>query len=229
MTSQSFDYYVYEWFIINTLEVFYVGKGRGMRRFSMASRNKLFMNIINKYNCAVRLYKTGLTEREAFEIEKDRIAELKLIGQARANFHIGGCGGDTGYRPIGEKNPFYGRKHKQQTIEKIRQKQTGKKLGPLTRKKMSIAHKGKNVGEKNPMYGRTLDKNPRATPILVINESGEVIKRFSCRKEMLNCHQWKKQFPKPNGTPYLLKCLKEGLLFHGYKLVYEKNFKRKVE
>ena len=66
------EFYVYEWFIVDTLKVFYVGKGKGRRRF-VKSRNQHFNNTIKKYDCAVRLVKSSLTEQEAFELEKEAL------------------------------------------------------------------------------------------------------------------------------------------------------------
>lgn len=218
------NFYVYEWFIKNTGEVFYVGKGTGKRYLKTSQRNNYFLNIINKYECSVKFYKQHLTQEESWEIEKQRIAQLKRIGQAKANFHVGGRGGDTGYRPKGKNNPFYGRKHSEETVKKIKEKQTGKRATSETRQKMSKSHQGLATGKNNPMYGKALDKNPKATPILVIDKNNNIVKRFTCRKEILTAKEWKKTFPRPNGTPYILKCLKEGLDFHGYKLIYEKDF-----
>lgn len=90
------NFYVYEWFIVDTLEIFHVGKGKDERMYQTTNnRNKHFKNIVNKYNCSVRLYKSNLTEQEAWDIEKKRISELKIVGQAKTNYHIGGRGGDT--------------------------------------------------------------------------------------------------------------------------------------
>lgn len=41
------DYYVYEWFIEDSGEVFYVGKGRKQRYKTLKGRNKKFNEIIN--------------------------------------------------------------------------------------------------------------------------------------------------------------------------------------
>ena len=52
---------------------------------------------------------------------------------------------------VGEKNPFYGRKHSEEAKEKMRETRKGKKLSEEARKKMSAASKGTrwfNNGEK---------------------------------------------------------------------------------
>lgn len=157
---QMNNYYVYEWFIVDTLEVFHVGKGKDNRMYSTSiGRNDYFKRIVNKYDCEVRLYKSNLSEEEAYMIERERIAELKAIGQAKTNFHIGGKGGDTWtFRSdeskkdqvekwrttvkennslIGESNPFYGKKHSEEFLERHSQYM-----------------KTKMIGENNGMYGK---------------------------------------------------------------------------
>ena len=57
---------------------------------SMYRRNVYFMRYINKHRCDVRIYKDNLSEDEAWDIEKSRIAELKSKGEATTNIHVGG-------------------------------------------------------------------------------------------------------------------------------------------
>jgi len=51
---------------------------------------------------------------------------------------------------LGDKNPFYGKKHSPETIERLRECSTGRKHTAEELKKMSDALKG----EKNPQYGK---------------------------------------------------------------------------
>lgn len=44
------NFYVYIWFLKETNEVFYVGKGKNNRYKSLSSRNSYFLNIIHKYD-----------------------------------------------------------------------------------------------------------------------------------------------------------------------------------
>ena len=62
---------------------------------------------------------------------------------------------------LGEKNPFYGKKHSKESIEIMRQKKIGKEVSEETRKKLSISGKGKMVGEKNPNWGKKGELSPR--------------------------------------------------------------------
>lgn len=92
-----------------------MGKSRKKRRFETHNRNKYFKNIINKYDCSVRLIYSYLTNEEACEKEIEYIALMKSIGWAKCNFTNGGAGFSTGELnpnvinpPIGEKNGMYG-------------------------------------------------------------------------------------------------------------------------
>ena len=65
------------------------------------------MNIYNKYECCNRIVKEFDTEAEAFEYEIYLIEKRKSEGQAEANFHEGGLGGDVWkYAPQEKKDEF---------------------------------------------------------------------------------------------------------------------------
>lgn len=49
-------YYVYEWFIVETGEVIYVGKGTG-RRYKVRKHNRLFNEMIRRFECDSRIVK----------------------------------------------------------------------------------------------------------------------------------------------------------------------------
>lgn len=66
-------YYVYEWYIKNTDEVFYVGKGSGKRAWQL-KENSYFLKMYNTHNCDVRIIINNLTEDEAFNKEIDTIS-----------------------------------------------------------------------------------------------------------------------------------------------------------
>lgn len=87
-------YYVYEWFIVDSGEVFYVGKGTG-RRYKVRKHNKFFNQMLEWHNCESRIVKEFETEKEAFEYEFERVNELKGKGQCVCNIHSGGYGGTT--------------------------------------------------------------------------------------------------------------------------------------
>ncbi len=50
-------YYVYEWFIVSTDEVFYVGKGCGDRYKKLSGRNKFFMDMYRTHQCDGQNYR----------------------------------------------------------------------------------------------------------------------------------------------------------------------------
>ena len=51
-------FYVYEWYIVETGEIFYVGKGSGNRVTSMKDRNEYFKNIRKKTLAIIGLFGT---------------------------------------------------------------------------------------------------------------------------------------------------------------------------
>lgn len=87
-------YYVYEWFIVSTGEIIYVGKGT-RHRYKVRKHNKFFNDMIKRFECDSRIVKEFQSEAEAFEYEYVRIKELKEIGQCVCNINKGGSGGTT--------------------------------------------------------------------------------------------------------------------------------------
>ena len=85
-------FYVYEWFIKETNEVIYVGKGCG-RRYKVTKHNKFFNDMIKRFECDSRIIKEFATEKDAFDYEYERVKELKAVGQCVCNIYDGGSGG----------------------------------------------------------------------------------------------------------------------------------------
>ena len=77
-------YYVYEWFIKETGQIFYVGKGKG-NRYKNKNRNELFNKIMDKYECEVRFIKEGLTEYEALTLEEELMEQRDKEGEVLSN------------------------------------------------------------------------------------------------------------------------------------------------
>lgn len=194
-------FYVYEYFIIDTGEVFYVGKGTNGRYKELHNRNKYFNAVYNKYKCDVRFVKEGLTNEESCKLEIQRISELREINQAKCNFTNGGDGFSTGdlnpsrkNPPIGEKNPmydvrmckeenhFYGKKHTEETKKKISESRKGK--GARFGKDNPMYGKGFK-GEDNPMYGFTGLKHPNSTGfrITYLDGTTEDLHYKACEKK----------------------------------------------
>lgn len=86
-------FYVYEWYIIETGEIFYVGKGCKKRKGSLSKRNKLFKEVYKNNKCSNRIVKEFDNEEDAFKYEHKRITELKKIGLCKCNLDYGGNGG----------------------------------------------------------------------------------------------------------------------------------------
>lgn len=180
-------FYVYEYFKKEDDEVFYVGKGTKRRMYELHNRNRYFNAVYGKYECDVRIYKDGLTNEQACEIERDRIAELKVIGQAYCNFTEGGTGFSTGkLNPIfkrmeegtaklfdGTENyrSFTGRKHTEESKRLMSQNRKGK--GGQYGADNPMYGKGFK-GKDNPMYGKTGDLHPNSTMYTVIYKDGAV-------------------------------------------------------
>lgn len=157
-------YYVYMYYFKSTGEVFYIGKGKNDRYKSMVHRNQLFLNILNKYSedVDVKFYKTGLTEKESLELERKLIDEFWKKGECRANFHEGGCGGNTGMygspersrklsefgkSRIGDKNPMWGKTHSPEVRKYLSELNKGKKLSEEQKQKLIKANTGRKKSE----------------------------------------------------------------------------------
>lgn len=164
------EYYIYEWFNIDTNVVFYVGKGKGIRKDIISGRNKYFTNYYKKYNCKNRIVIEDLTEQEAFDKEIERIRYYKVINQCFCNIT------DGGEQPpicLGERNGMYGRPWWDENTpkEKIEQwrkglarkgKQNGQygvspkqRMDKETYKNWREKHKISLKGTRNPQYGKS--------------------------------------------------------------------------
>jgi hypothetical protein len=98
------NFYVYEHWRPDRGECFYVGKGRGRRANIMKRRNKHHRAIQEKLArlgmCVeVKIVGHGLSEDEAFELEKKRIAFWRSENCDLANMTDGGEG-TTGHKPV---------------------------------------------------------------------------------------------------------------------------------
>jgi tetratricopeptide (TPR) repeat protein len=74
--STATDFYVYEWFIKNTGEIFYVGKGRGDRYKAFHERAYEAEKIRKMYDTDSRFVGTGLTEEQAIELESKEMTRI---------------------------------------------------------------------------------------------------------------------------------------------------------
>lgn len=170
-------FYVYEHWRLDTDSCFYVGKGKGSRAYSRNGRNCHWKNIVSKLErigsgYEIRLVATGLSEKQAFDLERERVQYWKNIVDL-ANKTQGGEGvvglvmseetrakmslkakGRAGVKSM------LGRKHSEETKLKMRLAKIGKKPNncgkvytkqPFTeeaRKNMSIAQLKRTTGRK---------------------------------------------------------------------------------
>ena len=70
------EFYVYHHKRGDNGRVFYVGKGKGNRAFQVSSRNRWWKFIANKHGFTSEIIATGLSEQEAFALEKAEIARI---------------------------------------------------------------------------------------------------------------------------------------------------------
>lgn len=112
-------FYVYEWYNIDTNEVFYVGKGCEKRYLNIKNRNKLFLDYYENNNCDVRIVKFFENEEDAFLYESYLIDIYKNKGQAQCCIASGGYGGysivwtDELKKYWSENNPMKDEKQRQ--------------------------------------------------------------------------------------------------------------------
>ena len=79
------NYYVYEWYIVDTGQVFYIGKGKGSRDKEKSNRHSIFKKIVNSFACDVRIIHDGLSEYEALTKEEELFAVRESEGHVLCN------------------------------------------------------------------------------------------------------------------------------------------------
>jgi hypothetical protein len=99
-------FYVYEHWRPDKGVCFYVGKGSGTRAYNMSSREPHHKAIRKKLmamglSVEIRIFASNLTEVEAFEVERERIAHFRSKGSCLSNITDGG-GGTSGHRHTDE-------------------------------------------------------------------------------------------------------------------------------
>lgn len=154
--GESLDYYVYEWFIKDTNEVFYVGKGKGRRYKNITHRNKFFKDMYNTHDCDVRIVKNNLDEQTAFEEEKKLILFYRENTSYRLTNQTDGGDGTSGWKVPDEFRQKQSQIHKLQWEDQnfrnkmlqIRQDANGPYKSQCFRNKISSLVRGKN----NPNY-----------------------------------------------------------------------------
>ena len=98
-------FYVYEWYIKDTNEIIYVGKGC-RNRYKVRKHNQFFNEMIKRFECSSIIIKYFDTEKDAFDYEYQRVNELWNIGQCCCNIYKGGLGGTADWW-TDEKRKWY--------------------------------------------------------------------------------------------------------------------------
>lgn len=148
-------FYVYEHWRLDTDTCFYVGKGSGRRAYSRSMRNVHWKNIVSKlertgFAYEVRIVASGLSEKEAFNLEIDRISFWKDIVDL-ANQTDGGEG-TSGYKKSEEekdkiRKSKIGVKRSLEARAAMSRGQTGRKLSDEHKAKLSLANKGRKYSD----------------------------------------------------------------------------------
>ena len=133
------QYYVYAWTRLDTNEVFYIGKGHGLRYKDMRMRNRYFLNIVNKLgmdNIRIDFLEENLSEAEAFERETYWISYYRNHSSCLTNMTDGGEGSSGWFQYLSPEQQmhhkeisksFSGKKHTEETKQKMRESMRGKK------------------------------------------------------------------------------------------------------
>jgi hypothetical protein len=150
------QFYVYEHWRLDKDECFYVGKGKGSRAYAKSGRNSHWNNIVGKLErigsaYEVRIVSSGLTEEEAFQLEKERIAFWRDIVDL-ANKTDGGDG-VSGLVMTAEVRQKMSEKAKGR---KGNPTMLGKKHSDATKLKMKLA----KVGKKPNNFGKKYQSGP---------------------------------------------------------------------
>jgi hypothetical protein len=164
----SAEYYVYLHIRKDTGAVFYIGKGKGRRAFWSSQRNRHWHAIAQKAGFNVSFVSQGLTEEEAFRIEKETISHYGRC--SLANYTDGGDGASGAKKSEEHKammrEKMTGRKFSPETIEKIRQ--AAKARSAEARAKHAEKLRGRKHSEDHKRkiamagVGRVLSKEARA-------------------------------------------------------------------
>jgi hypothetical protein len=153
MTNVSYNkYYTYIHYKADTLEPFYIGKGKDNRYLSTKDRNQYWKNVNNKHGSVSEILSVFKDEKDAFDHEKFLISTFRDLGYKLVNLTDGGegCSGRTYSKEtkdkiriakIGNQNAT-GSERSQETRDKIREANLGKKRSKETIEKFSKAQKG---------------------------------------------------------------------------------------
>lgn len=172
-------FYVYEWYIKDTQEIIYVGKGC-RNRYKVTKHNKFFNELIKRFECESRIIKEFENEKDAFNYEYIRIKELKEKGQCICNIYEGGTGGTTNWWTDNLRKQY----SENNVMKSENQRERMKKNNPMSNK--NIAEKTNGQKRRKVVIGDTTYKSIKeAKQILDVSYS--------------NLITWSKRGITPNG------------------------------
>ena len=243
MMNEERRYYVYEWYIVETDEVFYVGKGTG-RRCYFTNRNKMFKDFYSTHNCDVRKVRENLTEAEAFMIEHFLIIYyLEETDYRIANQNTGGSAKTSYFQMtedrkrmyeqrrgvplnVGKDNGMYGRNWTEfKTEEEI--KEIGSKISNSLkgRKQSEEAKRNQSISAKRRCARGQNNFPNKSRPVMIIDkETMKIVAEYKSARDAI-------------GNPYIkghlnYKCLnkmkspkdKYMIMYKSYKITERENF-----
>ena len=142
-------FYVYVWYIEETKETIYVGKGT-INRYKCQKRNKIINEMIKRFNCKSKIIKFFDSEEEAFLYEHKLICEYKEKGQCCCNLDNGGVGG-VHFTWTPEMREYYS---KYNIMKSKKQRERMSKYNPMKNKDVSLKV---GIKHRKPFYiGDTL-------------------------------------------------------------------------
>lgn len=172
-------FYVYEWYIKDTQEIIYVGKGC-KNRYKVTKHNKFFNEMIKRYKCESRIIKNFENEKDAFDYEYIRINELKEKGQCICNIYQGGTGGTISWWTDELRKQY----SENNVMKSEKQRERMKKNNPMSNN--NIAEKTNGQKRRKVIIGDTTYKS--------IKEAKEIL-----GVSYSNLITWNKRGITPNG------------------------------
>jgi len=162
-------------------ETFYIGVGNKIRPYTKSDRSDFWWKVVNKYDYEIQILKTGLTKKEAYELE------IMLISwYGRRDLGLGPLvnltnGGDGSNNVIVSQETrdklskiHTGSKRSEETKRRMSEKAKLRIFSEETRLKMSESAKKKIItkehydkihtsrkGENNDMFGKTHSEETR--------------------------------------------------------------------
>ena len=154
------NYIVYEFYKVETNEIFYVGQGKVGRNYQVGKgqRSKAFDEVYNSCLCKSRVIHSNLTQEQAWELEIETIKQYRELGYPLVNVSVGGKYGANGINYTGECNPMFGVTPKD-------------RMSPEVYEQWRIKQRARKFGETNPNYGNTtLKEKYKANPQLALEK-----------------------------------------------------------